>query len=424
MVPGEIDSNYNKLLRHASFGKVLELAAALKHQQSQLAAVAQGQAEPLAGVSQQASTTRKKVKLESDGSSHPQNIHGDRESEFDSAAELIRTTLIQNDDGADLTLSRGECAITDSLIDETIQSLADELKMCLDLKKQLKKSGPISRQESQISQSSSFGAAMPPQRRVVPSIQEQAAVTTSNKGNGKKKKDTKPPPGMKFSKWQTDVLTEWMILNREHPFPSPDEITALATAANMTELQIVNWTTNVRKRNQKATVEGKKPFHFLDFLFLADDREQKMLDQNPHIDLSQFNQAAKHNKIALQGFGGGNDAPAPPQYAPYAFQSSPPPPSMLDQSQKLPPRAPSNIFRGVNTSPPTDKQGDLERNVLQAYAPNGMGDTPPTFFDRSSPPAAAEENFDEVSGCIYIPLYVEEPARLKLLYFQSPLDYV
>ena len=48
-------------------------------------------------------------------------------------------------------------------------------------------------------------------------------------------------------------------------------------------------------------------------------------------------------------------------------------------------------------SPPTDKQGDLERNVLQAYAPNGMGDTPPTFFDRSPPPAPTEENFDEVS---------------------------
>ena len=36
---------------------------------------------------------------------------------------------------------------------------------------------------------------------------------------------------------------------------------------------MVNWTTNVRKRNLKATVEkGKKPHHFLDFLFLADNR--------------------------------------------------------------------------------------------------------------------------------------------------------
>lgn len=38
----------------------------------------------------------------------------------------------------------------------------------------------------------------------------------------------------------------------------------------------MNWTTNVRKRNLKATVEkGKKPHHFLDFLFLADNREKR-----------------------------------------------------------------------------------------------------------------------------------------------------
>ena len=39
--------------------------------------------------------------------------------------------------------------------------------------------------------------------------------------------------------------------------------------------QVVNWTTNVRKRNWKATTEkGKKPHHFLDFLFLADARDK------------------------------------------------------------------------------------------------------------------------------------------------------
>ncbi len=47
-------------------------------------------------------------------------------------------------------------------------------------------------------------------------------------------------------------------------------------AAGLTKSQVVNWTTNVRKRNLKATVEkGKKPHHFLDFLFLANDRDEK-----------------------------------------------------------------------------------------------------------------------------------------------------
>lgn len=48
--------------------------------------------------------------------------------------------------------------------------------------------------------------------------------------------------------------------------------------------QVVNWTTNVRKRNLKATVEkGKKPHHFLDFLFLANDRDQKSLQGNQSV---------------------------------------------------------------------------------------------------------------------------------------------
>jgi hypothetical protein len=43
----------------------------------------------------------------------------------------------------------------------------------------------------------------------------------------------------------------------------------------------VNWATNIRKRNLKGTVErGKKPHHFLDFLFLAVHREKEMLESS------------------------------------------------------------------------------------------------------------------------------------------------
>jgi hypothetical protein len=60
----------------------------------------------------------------------------------------------------------------------------------------------------------------------------------------------------------------------------------LSEKTGLTYSQVVNWTTNVRKRNLKATVEnGKKPHHFLDFLFLAQHRDNKHApkDDNPPV---------------------------------------------------------------------------------------------------------------------------------------------
>ncbi len=54
---------------------------------------------------------------------------------------------------------------------------------------------------------------------------------------------------------------------------------------NLSYSQVVNWTTNVRKRSLKATVEkGKKPHHFLDFMFLALNRESRTVKQKPEIE--------------------------------------------------------------------------------------------------------------------------------------------
>jgi hypothetical protein len=81
---------------------------------------------------------------------------------------------------------------------------------------------------------------------------------------------------VKYSKWQTDILMDWMIAHKHHPFPDQEQTKELGDRTGLSQSQIINWTTNVRKRNMKATVEGgKKPHHFVDFLFLAQDRDRR-----------------------------------------------------------------------------------------------------------------------------------------------------
>lgn len=81
---------------------------------------------------------------------------------------------------------------------------------------------------------------------------------------------------IKYSKWQTDILMKWMIEHKDQPFPDQEAIHELMISTGLTQSQVVNWTTNVRKRNRKATCEnGKKPHHFIDFLFLVQVREQR-----------------------------------------------------------------------------------------------------------------------------------------------------
>ena len=80
---------------------------------------------------------------------------------------------------------------------------------------------------------------------------------------------------VKYSKWQTDILMNWIIKHKADPFPSSQEIHKLMEQTGLSRSQVVNWTANVRKRNQKGTLEGKKPHHFIDFVFLAQERDNK-----------------------------------------------------------------------------------------------------------------------------------------------------
>ncbi len=171
---------------------------------------------------------------------------------------------------------RGTFPLTDSILEESLLILQTEVERCEQylLQRQEQEAAfhqlvmpSLSEGQSDanpISASSSSPDATAPTRRCRKPKRDDAATSTSN------------GIAPKYAKWQTDILMEWMMDNKAHPFPISTEIEKLSQRTCLSHSQVVNWTTNVRKRNLKATVEqGKKPHHFLDFLFLAQDRDQQ-----------------------------------------------------------------------------------------------------------------------------------------------------
>ena len=159
----------------------------------------------------------------------------------------LQEMLLSNPGGVRSTVRRGEYPITDAIMDDSLDVLTNKLQ---DMKRF--QSGGRS------------DDASPPKKK------------QSTKKTQKKDSKKKEAIAVKYSKWQTDILMTWMIKNKEQPFPDQKAIESLMEKTGLSHSQVVNWTTNVRKRNRKATCQGgKKPHHFIDFLFLAQDRETR-----------------------------------------------------------------------------------------------------------------------------------------------------
>ena len=164
-----IMSDFDNFIRHSDFRKVLQLADLLRYH---------------------------KAKVESLRSESSQ-IHGvdSRESyyAYDNAAELLRSSLPTSKFGSS-AMQRGECMMTDSLIDETIESLVSELRFYLDIKKQRR-----ARAGSQVFDPVDAVQLLDTKLPWV------SGVAVDEKNN--------PVPD-KFSKVQTDIMTDWMIAHK------------------------------------------------------------------------------------------------------------------------------------------------------------------------------------------------------------------
>jgi hypothetical protein len=269
------------MLQHQDFAQLLTLAVKVK--QARLQAYATG-TNGTGGTGQggAAKTRQASTALEP--------------SEVIAAVSRLQDQLLaagpNNDDiTSRRVIPRGVYPITDSIMDDSLETLQNELDRCYRC----------------LEQQGEYGKAAT--NAMATTEPTSAAIVTNKKTKAQKKggRGKKEAIAVKYSKWQTDILMNWMIENKDKPFPDQDEIKNLMRMTGLSHSQVVNWTTNVRKRNRKATCQGgKKPHHFIDFLFLAQDRENREKKQK-----EQEQKQQKQKQVRAVKVESNNDALTP-----------------------------------------------------------------------------------------------------------------
>jgi hypothetical protein len=126
---------------------------------------------------------------------------------------------------------------------------------------------------------------------------------------------------VKYSKWQTDILMKWIIAHKDNPFATPHNVKMLSEETGLTGPQVVNWMTNVRKRSRKATLDGKKPHHFIDFVFLAQVRDESKGSSKPTPSFPQTPTRRKTLRVQRTATVSPKDSPHPRPIQSSAFST-------------------------------------------------------------------------------------------------------
>ena len=149
-------------------------------------------------------------KLDKDLSTLSHDYHvenGSRvENRFAKTTKFIRKHAMTEkleDNGNDSKIMRGVFPRTDSLFDETINALTQEFEDCKIYYSSLKNDG------------TAFAKASKPELDISDADQENSiSVSRKKKQNGTNGNTSKEAIAIKYSKYQTDILTEWMVQHR------------------------------------------------------------------------------------------------------------------------------------------------------------------------------------------------------------------
>lgn len=74
------------------------------------------------------------------------------------------------------------------------------------------------------------------------------------------KKRTRVKSGQKLM--GSDVLEEWLLRNKNYPYPSKEQTEVFVKLTHLSKIQIANWFSNARKR--RPELKNKKRKHELD----------------------------------------------------------------------------------------------------------------------------------------------------------------
>lgn len=255
--------DFDIMLMHEDFPHLLMIAAKVKATHRKIAK-ALDPSTTVGGIADHANASPTISTKSSNTSYRPKNAL--LPDEVLRAVERMQQVLIQKKASDDGVIPRGRYPITDSLMEDAMIVLHEEYECG---KQWLVQHDEAAKSLNCSSSSESSDALFGFNGKCNNNDLSMSSDNSSNTAAG-------GPITIKYAKWQTDALMNWMIENKDQPFPDIDAIELLVQQTGLTSSQIVNWTTNVRKRNRKATCEnGKKPHHFLDFLFLVHDRETK-----------------------------------------------------------------------------------------------------------------------------------------------------